>query len=91
MTTVVLAWGAALGVCAGAVLFGQTARTAPRRARRRTTARRAGLLLSMSGPWLALAAAVGLGALTGDWLTAAAAAAAGVLATALAGLLLTPR
>ena len=90
MTTVVLAWGAALGVCAGAVLFGQTARTAPRRGRR-STARRTGLLLSLSGPWLALAAAAALGALTGEWLTAAAVAAAGICAVALAGLLLTPR
>ncbi len=91
MTTVVLAWGAALGVCAGAVLFGQTARTAPGRAGARGPARRAGLLVSLSGPWLALAAAVGLGATTGEWLTAAAAAAAGGIAVALAGLVLTPR
>ncbi len=91
MTTVVLAWGAALGVCAGAVLFGQTARGAPRHAGARRPARRAGLLLSLSGPWLALAAAVALGAATGDWLTAAAAAAAGGTAVAVAGLVLTPR
>jgi hypothetical protein len=91
VTTVVLAWGAALGVCVGAVLFGQTARTAPRRARRRTAARRVGLLLSLSGPWLVLGGAVALGAVTGEWLTAAAGAAAGVLVVALAGLLLTPR
>ena len=91
MTTVVLAWGAALGVCAGAVLFGQTARTAPRRARRPTAARRAGLLLSLSGPWLALGAGAALGTVTGQWLTAAAAAASGVVVVAVAGLLLTPR
>ena len=91
MTTVVLAWGAALGVCVAAVLFGHTARTAPRRARRPTAGRRTGLLLSLSGPWLALGGAVVLGALTGEWLTAAAVAAAGVLVVALVGLLLTPR
>ena len=85
----VLAWGAALGVCVGALLFGQTARTAPRRGRR-PAARRAGLLLSMSGPWLALGCAVALGALSGNWLSAAAVAAAGGLVVAVAGLALTP-
>jgi hypothetical protein len=88
--TTVLAWGAALAVVGGAVLFGQTARTAPRRARRRPS-RRLGLVLSMSGPWLALLAAAAWGALTGAWLTAAAAAATGTVAVALVGLLLARR
>ena len=89
MTTVVLAWAAAFAVCAGAVLFGQLARTAPG-PRQRSAARRAGLLLSMSGPWLALGGAAALGALSGNWLSAAAAAAAGGLVVAVAGLVLTP-
>ena len=88
--TTVLAWAAALAVAVGAVLFGQTARTAPRRARRRPS-RRLGLVLSMSGPWLVLLAATVWGWLTGAWLAAAAAAATGALAVALAGLVLTPR
>jgi hypothetical protein len=89
--TVVVAWLAALAVCLAAVLFGQTARTAPRRRRRRRSrAARIGLFLSLSGPWLALLAGAGAGALTGAWLPAAAAAACGVVATALAGLTLRP-
>jgi hypothetical protein len=90
VTTVVLAWGAVLCVCVGAVLFGQTARSAPRR-RRRSPARRLGLLLSMSGPWLVVVAAMVGGALTGAWLSAAATGAAGIVLISLAGLALTPR
>ena len=86
----VLAWVAALACCLGAVLFGQTARDAPRR-RRRARARRIGLLISLSGPWVALLIAVGAAALTGAWLAAATAAVAGVLVMALVGLALTPR
>jgi hypothetical protein len=87
--TVVGAWLAALAVCLAAVIFGQTARTAPRR-RRRSRAARVGLFLSLSGPWLAVLAAVAAGALTGAWLLAAAAAAVGVVLVALVGLLLHP-
>jgi hypothetical protein len=90
VTTVVLAWGAVGCVCVGAVVFGQTARSAPGR-RRRSPARRLGLLLSLSGPWLVVVAAMAGGALTGAWLSAAAAGAAGVVVVALAGLALTPR
>jgi 4-amino-4-deoxy-L-arabinose transferase-like glycosyltransferase len=88
--TVVGAWLAALAVCLAAVIFGQTARTAPRRRRRRSRAARVGLFLSLSGPWLAVLAAVAAGALTGAWLLAAAAAAVGVVLVALAGLTLHP-
>jgi hypothetical protein len=87
---VVLAWLAVLAVLAGAVLFGQTARTAPRRRRRRSLRRRIGLFVSLSGPWLAVLAGVGAGALSGAWLAAAAAAGAGVVLTAVAGFLLAP-
>jgi hypothetical protein len=90
--TVVAAWLAVLAVCLAAVLFGQTARTASRRRRRRhSRTARIGLFLSLSGPWLALFAGVAAGALTGAWLPAAAAAASGIVLTALAGLLLRPR
>jgi hypothetical protein len=91
--TVVLAWLAVLAVCVAAVLFGQTTRrTPPRRRRRgRSRAARLGLLLSLSGPWLALLAGAGAGALTGAWLPTAAAAAGGIVVTALAGLTLRPR
>jgi hypothetical protein len=88
--TTVLAWGAALGIWLGALLFGQTARAFPRR-RRRSRTRRLGMVLSMSGPWLALTGAVALGAATGAWLNAAAVAAAATIAVALAGLGLVPR
>jgi hypothetical protein len=88
--TVVGAWLAALAVCLAAVLFGQTARTAPRSRRRRSPAARVGLFLSLSGPWLAVLGAVGVGALTGAWLPAAAAAAGGVVLVALVGLSLRP-
>jgi small-conductance mechanosensitive channel len=90
VVTVVLAWLAVLAVCVAAVLFGQSARTAPRR-RRRSRARRIGLFLSLSGPWLAVLLAAAAGAVTGAWLVAAAAAAGGVVVTALVGYLLTPR
>jgi hypothetical protein len=89
VVTVVLAWLAAVAVGVAAVLFGQTARTTPRR-RRRSRAGRIGLFLSLSGPWLALVAGAAAGALTGRWLVAAAAAAAGVLLTAVVGFLLAP-
>ena len=92
MFTVVVAWVAVLAVCVAAVLFGQTARTAPRRRRRRRSrAARFGLFLSLSGPWLVLLLGVGAGAVTGAWLPAAAAAGCGILLTALAGLTLRPR
>ena len=91
MLTVVVAWLAVLAVCLAAVLFGQTARTAPRRRRRRRSrAARIGLFLSLSGPWLALLAGAGVGAVTGAWLVVAAATACGIAATALAGLTLRP-
>jgi hypothetical protein len=86
--TVVLAWLAVLAVCVAATLFGQTARTAPRRRRRHA---RAGLFLSLSGPWMVLLAGAGAGVVTGAWLPAAAAAACGIVLTALAGLTLRPR
>lgn len=89
MVTVVLAWLAVLAVGVAAVLFGQTARVAPRR-RRRSRRRRIGLFLSLSGPWLAVLGGVAAGALTGAWLAAAAGAGAGVVLTAVAGFLLSP-
>jgi hypothetical protein len=88
--TVVLAWLAVLAVLVGAVLFGQGARTAPRRRRRRSSRRRIGLFVSLSGPWLAVLAGVGAGLLTGAWLVAAAVAGAGVVLTSVAGFLLAP-
>jgi hypothetical protein len=89
VTTVVLAWGAALVCCLAGALFGQTARDAPLR-HRRTRTRRIGLFVSLSGPWIALLGAAGAGAVSGAWLLAATAAVAGVLGTSLAGLALTP-
>lgn len=89
MLTVVLAWLATVAVGGAAVLFGQSARSTPRR-RRRSPAARVGLFLSLSGPWLALLAGAGAGAVTGEWLAAAAGAAAGVLLTAVVGFLLAP-
>jgi hypothetical protein len=86
--TVVLAWLAVLALCVAAVLFGQTARTAPRRRRRRSAVGRLGLFLSLSGPWLAVLVGAGAGALTGAWLAAAAGAAAGVVLTSVVGLTL---
>ena len=91
MLTVVVAWLAVLAVCLAAVLFGQTARTAPRRRRRRSRAARIGLFLSLSGPWLALLAGASVGAATGAWLVVAPATACGIAATAVAGLTLRPR
>jgi hypothetical protein len=90
VVTVILAWLAVLAVCVAAVLFGQSTRAAPRR-RRRSRAGRVGLFLSLSGPWLSVVVAAAAGALTGAWLVAAAAAACGVVLTALAGFLLSPR
>lgn len=90
MLTAVLAWLAALAVCAAAVLLGQSVRSAPRRRRRRRGAR-IGLFLSLSGPWLSLLAGLGYGALTGAWIPAAAVCACAATATALAGLVLAPR
>jgi hypothetical protein len=90
VVTVVLAWLAVLAVCVAAVVFGQSTRAAPRR-RRRSRAGRVGLFLSLSGPWLSVVVAAAAGALTGAWLVAAAAAACGVVLTALAGFLLSPR
>jgi hypothetical protein len=88
--TVFLAWLAATAVCAAAVVFGQVARTAPRRRRRRRAAR-IGLFLSLSGPWLTFAGAVAAGAATGAWLQAAAGGALAVTVVALVGLGLAPR
>jgi hypothetical protein len=86
----VLAWLAALAVCAAAVLFGQTARTAPRRRRARSRASRVGLAVSLSGPWLAVLLAGVAGALTGAWVRAAAAGAIGVVVAAVVGVTLHP-
>jgi hypothetical protein len=90
VVTVVLAWSAVVAVCVAALLFGQTARTAPRRRGRRPRRRRIGLFLSLSGPWLAVLLGAGAGALTGAWLAAAAGAAAGVVLTAVVGFILAP-
>ena len=90
MLTVVLAWLGLLAVLAGAVLFGQTARTAPRPRRPRPRSSRIGLFLSLSGPWLAVIAAAGAGALTGRWLAAAAVGACGVTLVAIVGVTLHP-
>jgi hypothetical protein len=81
---VALAWLAVLAVCVAAVLFGQAARTAPRR-RRRSRGARVGLAVSLSGPWLAVLLAVAGGALTGAWLRAAAAGAIGIVVAAVVG------
>ena len=85
----VLAWLTVAAVCVAAVLFGQTARAAPRR-RRRSPAARLGLFLSLSGPWLAVLVALTGGLITGAWLRAAALGACGVVLVALAGLALRP-
>jgi hypothetical protein len=90
VVTIVLAWSAVLALLVAAVLFGQTARTAPRRRGPRSRARRIGLFLSLSGPWLGVLAGVGAGALTGQWFLAAAVAAAGVVLTAVVGFALAP-
>lgn len=91
MFTVVVAWLAVLAVCTAAVLLGQTARTAPRRRRRRRSrAARIGLVLSLSGPWLALFAGTAAGLASGAWLATAAGTACGIVLVALAGLALRP-
>ncbi|WP_029431056.1 hypothetical protein [Blastococcus sp. URHD0036] len=92
MLTVPLAWTAVLAAAAAAALFGQTARTgAHPRGRRRTTARaRVGLVVSRSGPWLALGAGIAAGAVTGAWLAAAAGTLVAVVGVATAGLVLAP-
>ncbi|TFV60854.1 UNVERIFIED_ORG: hypothetical protein E4P37_19295 [Bacillus sp. AZ43] len=90
MVTEVLAWTAVLAVCVAAVLFGQTARTAPRR-RRRSPLGRVGLFLALSGPWLVLLGSVVAGAVTGAWRVAAAAGACGIVAVAVTGHLLARR
>jgi hypothetical protein len=90
VVTVVLAWLAVLAVCVAAVLFGQTARTAPRGRRFRSRTGRIGLFLSLSGPWLAVLVGAAAGALTGAWLVAAAGAAAGVVLSSVVGLSLAP-
>jgi hypothetical protein len=87
---VVLAWLAVLAVCVAACLFGQTARTSRRSSRGRSAARRVGLFLSLSGPWLVVLAAAGAGAATGAWLPAAAVGACGVVVACVAGLSLAP-
>jgi hypothetical protein len=87
---VVLAWLAVLAVLAGAVLFGQAARTAPRPRRPRPRPARIGLVVSLSGPWLVVLVAAGAGAVTGAWLTAAAAGACGIALVALVGVTLHP-
>ena len=90
--TTALAWLTVAAVCVAAALFGQTARTSPRRrARRPSPSTRIGMVLSMSGPWVATLLGVVGGALTGQWLVAAAAALVGIVVVALLGLLLAPR
>jgi hypothetical protein len=88
--TVVLAWLGLLAVLAGAVLFGQTARSAPRPRRPRTRGGRIGLAISLSGPWAVALLAVVLAALTGEWLTIAAFGACGVALVAVVGVTLHP-
>jgi hypothetical protein len=88
--TVVLAWLAVLAVCIAAVLFGRTAHRSGARRRRRSRTARVGLFVSLSGPWLAVVAAVAAGAVTGAWIPAAAAGGVGVVAAALVGLALDP-
>ncbi|GAB3363421.1 hypothetical protein [Modestobacter lapidis] len=87
-----LAWLAVAAVCVAAALFGQTARTSPsRRGRRPPPSARIGMVMSRSGPWVAVLLGVVGGAATGQWLVAAAAALGGIVVTALVGLLLAPR
>jgi hypothetical protein len=87
---VVVAWLAVLAVLAAAVLFGQTARSAPRSRRPRPRSARVGLFVSLSGPWLVVLVAAGTGALTGEWLTTAAVAACGIALVAVVGVSLYP-
>jgi hypothetical protein len=88
--TVVLAWLGLLAVLTGAVLFGQTARTAPRPRHPRPLSARIGLAISLSGPWVVALVAAGLAAFTGEWLTAAAIGACGVALVAVVGVTLHP-
>ena len=90
MLPVVLAWLALLAVLAGAVLFGQTARTAPPPRRPRPRAARIGVVVSLSGPWLVALVAAGAGGLTGAWLPAAAIGACGIALVAVLGVTLHP-
>lgn len=86
--TTALAWLGVTAACVGAVLFGQTARTAPARgARPAPRTSRIGLVVSLSGPWLAVLLALTGGVLTGQWLVAAL---VGVVVAAAAGLVLAP-
>ncbi len=87
---VVLAWLAFVAVLVGAVLFGQTARTAPRRRRTRSWSARLGLLVSLSGPWLVALVAALAGAVTGEWLAAAAIGTCGLALVAALGATLHP-
>jgi hypothetical protein len=89
MTTAVLAWLLVAAVCTAAVLFGQTARPAATR-RRRTRTARLGLVVSRTGPWLAVLLSAAGGALTGQWLVAAAVALVGVVVAAVSGVALAP-
>jgi hypothetical protein len=92
VTTAVLAWLTVAAACTAAVLFGQSARTAPSRgARPAPWTARIGLAVSLSGPWVAVLLSAAGGAVTGQWLVAAVAALAGVLVAALVGLVLDPR
>jgi hypothetical protein len=92
MTTAVLAWLLVAAACVAAVLFGQTAQTSPVRGRRPVPRNaRLGLVVSRSGPWLAVLVSAAGAAVTGQWLVAAVAAVVGVLVAALAGLALCPR
>jgi hypothetical protein len=88
--TVVLAWLAVLAVLAAAVLFGQTARSAPRPRRPRPRTAKVGLVLSLSGPWAVVLVAAAAGALTGAWLAAAAIGACGIALVAVVGVTLHP-
>jgi hypothetical protein len=90
--TVSLAWTAVLAAAVAAALFGQSARAgAHPHGRRRTTARaRVGLVVSRSGPWLALVTGIAAGAVTGAWLAAAAGTLVAVAGVATAGLVLAP-
>lgn len=89
--TTALAWLGVTAACVGAVLFGQTARTAPARgALPAPRTARIGLVVSLSGPWLAVLLSLTGGVLTGQWLVAAVAALVGVVVAAAAGLVLAP-
>lgn len=84
-----LSWVCVLAVVVAAVLFGQTARglAVPAGDRRR---HRAGVVLSISGPVLALAVGVAVAVISGAWLTVAAGTVAATLLTAVAGASLAP-